>query len=68
MAIGLVQELRSAQIQTASPWEGVPSSFEPEKIMIVAFRLWRRANCLDIAEDECTCCKGEAQQCYATCR
>ena len=49
--------------------EQVPSfSFVSNETDIIAFRLWQRANDLLVVADDCRCCKGEAQQCYAACR
>ena len=68
MALGTMSEPQVEQHPSAPPSEGIPSSLEAEKLAAIAFRLWRRGNLLDLAEDECGCCKGEAQECYTTCR
>lgn len=68
MAIDTVQELESGQLFVASQGEAPPSSFAAEEIDIIAFRLWRRASHLYMVGEDCGCCKGEAQQCYAACR
>ena len=68
MALATIEELESDQLPVPSSWETPPMDFAAEEIDIVAFKLWRRANCLDLTRDDCRCCKGEALQCYATCR
>jgi hypothetical protein len=59
----------SESIQPPIPdGEALPSSLATDEMNSVAFGLWRRANRVGMIADECECCKGEAQQCYATCR
>jgi hypothetical protein len=65
MATDTIQEPR---LQLGSLGEVVPSGFEAEVIELVAFKLWRRANGVEVNAEGCDYCKGEAQKCYATCR
>jgi hypothetical protein len=68
MAIDTYQKPESDQLLIASQGEGSAFSFEAEEIDIIGFRLWRRANNLGMAADDCDCCKGEAQKCLAICQ
>ena len=52
------------------PWndKALAPSFEAKEIEDVAFILWQRGSGSGLSPDDCGCCKGEAQQCYASCR
>ena len=48
--------------------EAPPSSFYAEEIDFIALQLWQRGGCLEMIGDECSFCRGEAQQCLAMCQ
>jgi hypothetical protein len=68
MAIGTVQEPDRDQLLDDSQAEARLFNFTAEEMDIIAFRLWRRASSFNVVAEDCGCCKGEAQQCYAACR
>jgi hypothetical protein len=68
MAIGTVQEPDRDQLLVDSQAEAPLFNFTAEEMDIIAFRLWRRASSFNVVAEDCGCCKGEAQQCYAACR
>jgi hypothetical protein len=68
MAISTLQTPESNALQISSPWETVLAGVGAGELSTIAFELLRRANDLDMAANECGCCKGAAEQCYATCR
>ena len=68
MAIGTIPELDVERPVFDPPEETAPSSFTADEIDTTAFRLWQRASDFIKIADDCACCKGEAQQCYAACR
>jgi hypothetical protein len=62
------QEPVSDQLSLVSQGDTAPSSFFAEELDIIALRLWQRCNCLETIGDECSLCRGEAQQCLAMCQ
>jgi hypothetical protein len=62
------QEPVSDQLPLVSQGDTSPSSLFAEELDTIALRLWQRCNCLDTIGDECSLCKGEAQQCLAMCQ
>jgi len=68
MAIGTAQEPDWGKLLVDSQGEASLLDFAAEEMDIIAFRLWRRASSFNVVAEDCGCCKGEAQQCYAACR
>jgi hypothetical protein len=68
MTIDTFQERESDQLPIASPGEAPPSTFLSEEVDIIALRLWQRGCCLETIGDDCSLCKGEAQQCLGICQ
>jgi hypothetical protein len=56
------------EFMVTSQGEVIPLSFEAEEVGVVAYKLWRHAQCVNMMADECDCCKGAAQECFVTCR
>jgi len=68
MAIGTVQEPDKGEFLVDPQGEATVFDFTAKEMDIIAFRLWRRASSSIVVAEDCGCCKGEAQQCYAACR
>lgn len=68
MAIGAVPKPDVDQLLLDPQVETPAFSFTANETDIIAFRLWQRASDVITVADDCGCCKGEAQQCYAACR
>jgi len=65
MATDLLEE---PEFLVTSQGEVITLGVEEEEIGVVAFKLLRHAQCVNMMDDECECCKGAAQECFVTCR
>jgi hypothetical protein len=65
MATDILEEL---EFSVTSQGEVFTLGSGEEETGVVAFKLLRHAQCVNIMDDECDCCRGAAQECIVTCR
>ena len=56
------------ELAEVTQWDDAPPpKFEEEELDILAFELWRRANCSETAPDEYWLSEEEALRCHSSC-
>jgi len=68
MEIDILHKRESEQLPIAVPGEDTFSGLGAAPVEIIALGLWQRGCYLGTLGDDCSLCKGEAQQCLAICQ